>query len=95
MYLSHPVRRMRANPGEGDVSLVVEFEAADADPPNELGRAVEDAGGTVERSLGYDCWLVDVPESAIEALCAIENVERIETAATLDLGVDDDSTKTS
>lgn len=95
MYLSHPVRRMRSSPGQGDVSLVVEFGAADADPPTSLARVVDDAGGVVERSLGYDCWLVEVPESAIEALCEIEAVERIETAATLDLGVDDDSTKTS
>jgi len=86
---------MRSDPGEGDVSLVVEFGAADADPPSSLARIVDDAGGAVERVLGFDCWLVRVPESAIEALCSLEGVDRIETAATLDLGVDGDSTKGS
>lgn len=95
MYLSHPVRRMRSEPGAGDVSLVVEFGATDDDPPAELVRVVDDADGTIERSLGFDCWLVEIPESAIEALCTLDTVERIETAATLDLGVDGDSTKTS
>ena len=95
MYLSHPVRRMRSAPGEDDVALVVEFGAADEDPPEALARLVDDAGGAVEESLGFDCWQVRVPESAIEGLCSLDGVDRIETAATLDLGVDDDSTKGS
>lgn len=94
MYLSHPVRRIRDNPGESEVSLVVELEDADGDElPETLATAVDDAGGTVERGLGYDCWLVTVPETGVERLCSLDGVTRIETAATLDLGVDDDSTK--
>lgn len=98
MYLSHPVRRLRDDPGEGEVSLVVELEDSgddtdDNDVPGPLGAAVADAGGTVERSLGFDCWLVTVPETAVERLCDLDAATRIETDATLDLGVDDDSTK--
>jgi len=96
MYLSHPVRRLRDDPGGGEVSLVVELEASgddDNDVPEGLDATVADADGTVERSLGFDCWLITVPETAVEQLCELDAVTRIETAATLDLGVDDDSTK--
>lgn len=91
MYLSHPVRRMRASPTDDDASLVVELDSDADEAP--LHRAVEDAGGSVERDLGFDCWLVTVPESGVDALCDLDAVVRIETAATLDVGVDDDSTK--
>lgn len=92
MYLSHPVRRMRDDPGEGEVSLVVELD--DDAPASRLRTVVADTGGTVERELGFDCWLVEVPETAIPALCDLGATVRIETAATLDIGVDGDSTKT-
>lgn len=94
MYLSHPVRRIRDDPDEGEVSLVVELDGAGDDGvPESLATAVEAVDGAVERSLGFDCWLVSVPETAVERLCALEGVTRIETAATLELGVDGDSTK--
>lgn len=94
MYLSHPVRRIRDDPDEGTVSLVVELEGAGDDAvPETLATAVDAADGTVERALGFDCWLVTVPETAVGRLCELESVTRIETAATLELGVDGDSTK--
>lgn len=91
MYLSHPVRRMRDDPGDGEVALVVELETAEA--KNALRDVVDDAGGAVEEDLGFDCFQIRVPERAIAALCEIEDVVRLETTATLELGVDDDSTK--
>lgn len=91
MYLSHPVRRMRDDPSEEPVSLVVELDAdAEVEPLREV---VADAGGRVDRDLGFDCWLVTVPEMGIEAVCALDGAVRVETAETLALGVDDDSTK--
>lgn len=89
MYLSHPVRRMRADPDDRSESLVVEVDSA----PESLHTVVGEAGGEVERDLGFGCWLVTVPEAAIDAVCDVETVVRVETAATLDVGVDDDSTK--
>lgn len=91
MYLSHPVRRMRDDPGEGEVSLVVELDAADTEKA--LRAVVDDASGTVEEELGFDCWQVRVPETALGVLCDVDGVVRIETTATLKMGVDDDSTK--
>lgn len=95
MYLSHPVRRMRDDPGEGEVSLVVELDTDVAEAESSLRRAVEDADGTVEEELGFDCWQVTVREAALDAICDLPAVVRVETAATLDSGVDDDSTKTA
>lgn len=89
MYLSHPVRRMREDPSDEAASLVVELDG-DAD---RLRTVVADADGSVDRELGFDCWLVTVPQRGIDDLCELDGVARIETAATLDVGVDDDSTK--
>lgn len=91
MYLSHPVRRMCDDPGEGEVALVIELDSPDAEEP--LRETVDDAGGAVEAALEFDCWQVRVPETALPALCDLDGVARIETTATLELGVDDDSTK--
>lgn len=94
MYLSHPVRRMRDDPDEGTVSLVIELDADDGDDRvDRLREAVADTEGDVDRDLGFDCWQVTVPETAVAALCDVDGVVRIETAATLERGVDDDSTK--
>lgn len=91
MYLSHPVRRMRDDPGEGEVTLVIELDSPDAE--DTLRGTVDDAGGAVEAELGFDCWQVRVPETALSALCDLDGMARVETTATLNLGVDDDSTK--
>jgi len=91
MYLSHPVRRMRDDPGEGEVALVVELDSPATEAA--LHETVDEAGGTVQAELEFDCWQLRVPEPAISALCVLDGVARIETTATLELGVDDDSTK--
>lgn len=90
MYLSHPVRRMREDPDDREESLVVEIDGS----ASALHDVVDDAEGDVKRELPFDCWLVSVPEAAIDSICGLEAVVRVETAATLDVGVDDDSTKT-
>lgn len=86
MYLSHPVRRMREEPLAGEeVGLVVELDAG----PGRLRETVEALGGSVEEELGYDCWHVTVPETAVDDLCDLPGVERIETAETISLGLDE------
>ena len=47
MYLSHPVRRMRREPQDESVGLVVELDG-DAEPST-LAEAVAGAGGEVDR----------------------------------------------
>jgi hypothetical protein len=80
---------MRTDPDDRTESFVVEVDG-DHEP---LHVVVAEADGTVDRDLGFDCWLVTAPESALDAICEVEAVVRVETAATLDVGVDDDSTK--
>lgn len=87
MYLSHPVRRMRRDPDDEIAGLVVELDD-DADPSTLQG-AVDAAGGEVVRELEFDCWLVGVPEAAVDELCALDGIVRIETDATLEYGVDE------
>lgn len=87
MYLSHPVRRMRRDPDEATAGLVVELDPA-ADP-TALHDAVDDADGDVVEELPFDCWLVRVPEAAVDDLCSVSGVVRVETEATLDRTVDE------
>lgn len=77
---------MRREPQAESVALVVELDDGD---PSALTETAEEAGGGVERELPFDCWLVTVPETAIDDLCALDGVVRIETAATLEHGVDE------
>ncbi|MFB6125779.1 MAG: hypothetical protein ABEJ79_00555 [Halolamina sp.] len=100
MYLSHPVRRLREDPIADDVALVVEVadDAAREDDPTTLRAAVEAVGGEVAEPLGYGAYRVTLPATAVDELCtrlaeAEERVERVETAATLELALDDDSVK--
>lgn len=78
---------MRRDPRDAAAALVVEL-AADADPST-FRNAVEDAGGEVVEELAFDCWLVRLPEAAVDELCGRSGVVRIETAATLERGVDE------
>lgn len=80
-YLSHPVRRLREEPADSEhVELVV--ERGDI-PVDALTSTVEELSGTVERELQFDCHLVVLPEAAVDELCELDGLVRIETAATL------------
>ncbi|WP_237560456.1 hypothetical protein [Halolamina rubra] len=87
MYLSHPVRRMRDDPGESTVGLVVELDD-DADP-EPLRETIAAADGEVVDDLDFGCWLVRLPEAGVDDLCSLEGVVRVETDATLERGVDE------
>ncbi|WP_202594668.1 hypothetical protein [Halolamina sediminis] len=87
MYLSHPVRRMRDDPGEAPATLVVELD--DGAEPAGLHDTLTDAGGGVVEELGFDCWLVRLPEAGVAELCSLSGVVRIETDATLERTVDE------
>ncbi|WP_058366171.1 hypothetical protein [Haloparvum sedimenti] len=57
----------------------------DAAAPAPLREAVAAADGAVVRDLGFDAWLVRVPETGIDALCEVDAAVRIETDATIRL----------
>lgn len=91
LYLSHPVRRMREDPvADESISLVVELD--DDERTDELAATVTDLDGSVERDLGFSAHLVTLPETAVDDLCALDGVVRIETAETLSLGVEPEAT---
>lgn len=78
---------MRRDPGEETAGLVVELDP-DADP-SVLHEAVDDADGEVVEEMPFHCWLVRVPEAAVDDLCSLPGVVRVETEATLERGVDE------
>ncbi|MDS0294370.1 hypothetical protein [Halogeometricum luteum] len=87
MYLSHPVRRMREDPLEGETAaLVVELDGAER---SDFEAALDDVDGTVERELQLGSLLVSVPEPNVDALCETDGLTRVETAGTLGLAIDD------
>ncbi|MGM0606690.1 MAG: hypothetical protein ACQETB_13600 [Halobacteriota archaeon] len=80
-YLSHPVRRLREDPIDGEsVALVVELGALDSDRFAEQVQALD---GAVERKLVFDAYLLELPQTALDSLCSLDGIVRIETAATI------------
>lgn len=86
MYLSHPVRRMREDPFEGETArLVVELDDADR---SDLAAALDAVDGSLEDELQLGSLLVEMPETNVDEFCETDGLERVETADTLGLGID-------
>lgn len=84
MYLSHPVRRMRDDPDpDRTVELVV--TATDADDVDDVASALADVGADVRDRLRFGALRVACPETTVAAVCTLEGIESIETAATRDV----------
>lgn len=80
-YLSHPVRRIRDDPRDGEtVSLVVELDEA---APETFLSTVETLSGSLTRELRFDSYLIELPQPAVAELCTLDGLTRIETANTL------------
>jgi diphthamide synthase (EF-2-diphthine--ammonia ligase) len=87
MYLSHPVRRMRDDPIQGEtVSLVVTGESEET--VEELEEAIEAAGGSVEKRLQFGALEVTITQERIDDLCNVSGIESIETTNTVGVGGD-------
>jgi hypothetical protein len=80
-YRSHPVRRMREDPTEGE-AVTLRVTAADGADPEALADRL-DGVGTVEERLRFGALRVTVPQSRLDALCAVEGIEAVETAETM------------
>lgn len=95
MYLSHPIRRMREDPIEGEeVTVIARVEAQG--PDGGVGKvtdeaiettieAIEAAGGTVEEKLQFGTLRVRVTQEQIDDLCSIDTLASIETDNTIGL----------
>lgn len=88
MYLSHPVRRISEDPIPGEsVGLVVELE--DCADPATFEERVTAVGGTVDEKLRFS-WRVTVPQAKLDDLLSASDLERVETANTISLGLERD-----
>ena len=98
MYLSHPVRRMREDPLEGEeVTLVVRVTVDD--PGGGVGEVTEEAieaavsdieraGGTAEDHLRFGALRVRIRQERLDDLCSVPGLASVETDNTIGLGGD-------
>ncbi|GAA0230463.1 hypothetical protein ACFFQF_14010 [Haladaptatus pallidirubidus] len=85
-YLSHPVRRMRDEPRDESVALVLRLGDVDSEG---VESRVEAVGGEVDAELAFETLRVVVPQESVADLCEIDGLDAIETAATLGIGSGD------
>jgi hypothetical protein len=81
MYLSHPVRRIRDDPTEGE-TVTLRITAADDETADALVEELDDHG-VVEKRLRFGGIRMTLPEPAVTEICALEGIESIETGNTL------------
>lgn len=85
-YLTHPVRRLRDEPIEGE-SVTLLVTAEDEPAVDALAERLEDLG-TVEDHLRFGTVKVTVGQTAVADVCDLDGVESIETANTLAIDPD-------
>ena len=89
MYLSHPVRRMRDDPIDGEpVVLIVTAESDDDSVVDDLAERIESAGGTVADRLQFGALRVETTEERVTHFCDVDGVETIETEHVVGIGGD-------
>jgi hypothetical protein len=86
MYLSHPVRRIREDPAEGE-TVTLRVTAEDDDAADALAEQLADVG-VVEERLRFAGLRVTVPQDRLDDVCVFEGIESIETGNTFALDPD-------
>lgn len=86
MYLSHPVRRIRADPAEGE-TVTLRVTASDDAAAEQIAVRVAEFG-TVEQRLRFAGLLVTVPQRRVDDLCSLDGIDAIETEHALSLDAD-------
>ena len=85
MYLSHPVRRMREDPIDGEsVVLIVTAE----DDQQAVESALEGTSATVTDRLQFGALRVETEQQRLDEICAVEGIESIETEHAVGVGGD-------
>ena len=96
MYLSHAVRTVRDDPMvDESVGLVVTLTDDPGEPvtAEAFDAEISALEGEVVAALQFSAVHVRLPETAVADLCALDGIERIETAETLRL-VGDEAAET-
>lgn len=85
-YVSHPVRRIRKNPVAGETVTLLVTATDDTD----LDALADDVAslGTVEERLRFGALRVTATHEAVDAVCTLPTVARVETTNTLSIDAD-------
>ena len=86
MYLSHPVRRMREDPAEGE-TVTLRVTAADEASAADLADRLAEVG-VVEKRLRFGAIRTTVPQTRVDEVCALDGIESVETGNTLGTGIE-------
>jgi hypothetical protein len=86
MYLSHPVRRLRDDPTEGE-TVTLRVTAVDEDAADALADRLDDVG-VVEERLRFGGIRLTLPQARVADVCALEGIESIETGNTFTIDAD-------
>ena len=78
MYVSRAVRSLADDPIEGE-SVALALTVADDADTDAVAAAVEALGGRVERELQFDDLAVAVPQTRLDAVCALDGLTAVET----------------
>jgi len=85
VYVSPAVRTIRDDPVPGE-SVTLLLEVADDATVDDVAAAAEAAGATVEEELQFRTLKTTVAHERVEAVCAVEGIDHVETGNTL--GID-------
>ncbi len=86
MYLSHPVRRMREDPIEGEaVVLIVTAEEGQRD---DLESAIEELDASVTDRLQFGALRVETEQQRIDAICDLSGIDSLKTEDAVGIGGD-------
>ncbi len=86
MYLSHPVRRMRKDPIEGEaVVLIVTAEDGQRDA---LEAAIEGLDANVTDRLQFGALRVETEQQRIDEICELSGIDSLKTEDAVGIGGD-------
>ena len=86
MYLSHPVRRLRDDPTDGE-TVTLRITAVDDAAADDLTDRLDDIG-VVEERLRFGGIRMTLPQAQVEDVCALDGIESIETGNTFTIDAD-------
>ncbi len=87
MYLSHPVRRIRDDPIDGE-EVTLRVTAVDAERADALAERLASVG-TVEERLRFGGIRVTVQQERVADVCALSGIEAVETDSTVTIDAGD------
>lgn len=89
MYVSRAVQTIRDDPVPDETVTLLVTPASDVGEVRAaLEPVVDEHGGEIADELAFETLAVTVPQEAVEAVCATDGIEAVETDATLSMTPD-------